>query len=127
MCRSTTRGKPELYELHISDSSSYQHVCVLWLFPRKRKPALLQFTQGALGTNTMNLQVPLGSYPGRGVSLPINLNYSSKVWRLGFIRSIYYTYGGSNSVAEAIYSEYATAGWTTSLDVPILEWPKQSD
>src|SRR5258705_4272766 len=86
-----------------------------------------QFTQGSTGTNTMSLQVPLGSYPGRGVSLPINLNYSSKVWRLGFIKSIYYTYGGSNAVAEAIYSEYATAGWTTSLDVPIVEWPKQDD
>jgi len=86
-----------------------------------------QFTQGATGTNTMSLQVPLGSYPGRGVNLPINLNYSSKVWRLGFMRSIYYTYGGSNSVAEAIYSEYATAGWTTSLDVPIVEWPKYND
>jgi len=59
--------------------------------------------------------------------LPINLNYSSKVWRLGFIKSVYYTYGGSNSVAEAIYSEYGTAGWTTSLDVPVIEWPKQND
>jgi RHS repeat-associated protein len=86
-----------------------------------------QFTQGSSGTNTMSLQVPLGALPGRGVSLPINLNYSSKVWRLGFIKSVYYTYGGSNSVAEAIYSEYATAGWTTSLDVPIVEWPKQND
>lgn len=86
-----------------------------------------QFTQGSSGTNTMSLQVPLGGLPGRGVSLPINLNYSSKVWRLGFIKSVYYTYGGSNSVAEAIYSEYATAGWTTSLDVPIVEWPKQND
>jgi RHS repeat-associated protein len=75
----------------------------------------------------MTFQVPLGSYPGRGVSLPINLNYSSKVWRLGFIKSVYYTYGGSNAVAEAIYSEYATAGWTTSLDVPIVEWPKLND
>ena len=77
-----------------------------------------QFTQGETGTNTMSLQVPLGNYPGRGVSLPINLNYSSKVWRLGFIRSIHYDYAGTNSVAEAIYSEFATAGWTTSLDVP---------
>ena len=86
-----------------------------------------QFTQGSSGTNTMSLQVPLGALPGRGVSLPINLNYSSKVWRLGFIKSIHYNYAGSNSVAEAIYSEYATAGWTTSLDVPVVEWPKQND
>jgi RHS repeat-associated protein len=86
-----------------------------------------EFTQGSPGANTMSLQVPLGSYPGRGLSLPINLNYSSRVWRLGFIKTIYYTYGGSNPLAEAIYSEYATAGWTTSLDVPLVEWPKQND
>lgn len=85
------------------------------------------FTQGESGTNTMTLQVPLGSYPGRGVSLPSNLNYSSKVWRLGFIGRIYYNSAGHNSIAEAIYSEYATAGWTTSLDVPVIEWPKQND
>jgi RHS repeat-associated protein len=85
------------------------------------------FTQGESGINTMSLQVPLGSYPGRGVSLPINLNYSSKVWRLGFIGRIYYNSAGHNSLAEAIYSEYAMAGWTTSLDVPLVEWPKQND
>ena len=86
-----------------------------------------QFTQGENGTNTMTFQVPLGSMPGRGVSLPINLNYNSRVWRLGFSKRIYYTYGGYNSLAEAIYSEYATAGWTTSLDIPIVEWPKAND
>jgi hypothetical protein len=85
------------------------------------------FSQGETGTNTMSLQVPLGSYPGRGVSLPINLNYSSKDSRLGYLRRIYYVYGGSNTLAEAIYSEYATAGWTTSLDVPVIEWPKYTD
>jgi YD repeat-containing protein len=29
--------------------------------------------------------------------------------------------------AEAIYAEHSTAGWTTSLDVPEIEWPKQND
>jgi YD repeat-containing protein len=86
-----------------------------------------QFTQGQTGTNTMTFQVPLGSMPGRGTSLPINLNYNSRVWRLGFAKRIYWTYGGYNSLAEAIYSEYATAGWTTSLDVPVVEWPKNND
>jgi hypothetical protein len=86
-----------------------------------------EFTQGTSGTNTMTFQVPLGTYPGRGLSLPVNLNYSSKVWRLGYIKRIYYVYGGSNQLAEAIYSEFGTAGWTTSLDVPVIEWPKQND
>ena len=86
-----------------------------------------QFTQGTPGTNTMTLQIPLGSMPGRGINLPINLNYTSKVWRLGFLQTRYWTPNGKNSVAEAIYSEYATAGWTTSLDVPVVEWPKNLD
>jgi len=86
-----------------------------------------QFTQGNPGTNTMTFQIPLGSFPGRGVDLPLNLNYNSKVWRVGFIKTRYWTPNGKNSVAEAIYSEFATAGWTTSLDVPVVEWPKTMD
>lgn len=86
-----------------------------------------QFTQGTSGTNTMTFQIPLGSFPGRGVDLPLNLNYSSKVWRIGFLKSRYWTPNGKNSVAEAIYSEFATAGWTTSLDVPVVDWPKVQD
>jgi RHS repeat-associated protein len=86
-----------------------------------------QFTQGTPGTNIMTCQIPLGSFPGRGVDLPLNLNYTSKVWRIGFIRSRYWTPNGKNAVAEAIYSEFATAGWTTSLDVPVVEWPKVQD
>lgn len=31
------------------------------------------------------------------------------------------------SVTEAIYGEHSTAGWTTSLDVPKSEWPRQND
>src|ERR1051325_3979755 len=86
-----------------------------------------QFTQGNPGTNTMTFQVPLGSFPGRGVDLPLNLNYSSKVWRIGFLKSRYWTPNGKNAVAEAIYSEFATSGWTTSLDVRSVEWPKVQD
>lgn len=86
-----------------------------------------QFTQGTPGTNTMTFEIPLGSFPGRGIDLPLNLKYNSKVWRIGFLRSRYWTPNGKNSVAEAIYSEFATAGWTTSLDVPVVEWPKAQD
>lgn len=86
-----------------------------------------QFTQGKPGTNIMTFQIPLGSFPGRGVNLPLQLNYNSKVWRIGFLKSRYWTPNGKNSVAEAIYSEYATAGWTTSLDIPVVEWPKVGD
>jgi RHS repeat-associated protein len=75
----------------------------------------------------MTFEIPLGSFPGRGIDLPLNLKYNSKVWRIGFLRSRYWTPNGKNSVAEAIYSEFATAGWTTSLDVPVVEWPKVQD
>lgn len=37
-------------------------------------------------TLAMEMQIPLGSYPGRGLSLPINLSYSSKLWRMKYIR-----------------------------------------
>src|SRR4029079_17618105 len=86
-----------------------------------------QYTQGTPDTNTMTLQIPLGSMPGRGINLPIKLNYNSKVWRLGFLQTRYWTPNGKNSVAEAIYSEFATGGWTSSLDVPIVEWPRNLD
>ena len=88
----------------------------------------IQFTQGSVGSGLDNtVQVSLWTYPGRGAaSLPITLNYSSRVWRIGHLKTVnnqsYY-----QSIAEAIYSEYATAGWRTSLDLPIIEWPKSDD
>jgi RHS repeat-associated protein len=100
-----------------------------WSTPVRAQTA--EFTQANKGSNTMTMQVPLGSYPGRGVSLPINLNYSSQgLWRIGFLNSVYvnvYGYQIRRSVAEAIYAEHSTAGWTTSLNVPEVEWPKQND
>jgi hypothetical protein len=76
--------------------------------------------------------VPLSNYPGRGINLPITLHYSSSgLWRIGFINSVYANvpeYGSvRRSVTEAIYAEHSTAGWTTSLDAPKVEWPKQND
>lgn len=88
----------------------------------------VQFTQGGGGSSLDNaIQIPITSYPGRGgASLPITLYYSSKVWRVGYIKTVHVG-ALPQSVAEAIYSEYATAGWTTSLDLPTVQWPKQDD
>jgi len=90
-----------------------------------------EFTQGNKTSNAVSLEVSLGNYPGRGISLPINLHYSTQgLWRIGFMNSVYAnTYVGQvrQSVTEAIYDEYSTAGWTTSLDVPKVEWPKLND
>lgn len=90
-----------------------------------------EFTQNTAGNNAMTLQVPLANYPGRGVSLPVTLNYSTRgLWRIGFINSVYvnvYGYQIRRSVTEAIYAEHSTGGWTTSLNVPKVEWPKSND
>jgi RHS repeat-associated protein len=90
-----------------------------------------EFTQNTKGSNAMTMQVPLANYPGRGVGLPVTLHYStSGLWRIGFINSVSENIGGYpvlQPVAEAIYAEHSTAGWTTSLDVPEIEWPKQND
>jgi RHS repeat-associated protein len=79
----------------------------------------------------MTLQVPLASYPGRGISLPVTLHYSTQgLWRIGFINSTTESVGGVPVVqpnAEAIYAEHSTAGWKTSLDIPEIEWPKLND
>jgi hypothetical protein len=48
-----------------------------------------EFTQNKGNSNVVELEVPLGNYPGRGVSLPVSLRYSSgNLWRIGFINSI---------------------------------------
>jgi RHS repeat-associated protein len=85
-----------------------------------------EFTQSSKDSNTMTMQVPLGGHPGRGASLPISLYYSSKLWRIGFIKTVKLQ-GAPRGAAEAIYAEHSMAGWTTSLNVPKVEWPKNND
>jgi RHS repeat-associated protein len=88
----------------------------------------VEFTQNRRISHAMTLEVPLTSYPGRGVSMPVTLRYSTGgLWRIGFNRSIPMGSSVWNSVNEAIYAEHSTAGWTTSLDVPKVEWPRQND
>src|SRR6266545_2016277 len=90
-----------------------------------------EFTQNTGGATGVTVDVPLGNYQGRGISLPVTLHYSSRgVWRIGFLNDIPVTVNGypiHRSVAEAIYAEHSTAGWTTSLDVPKIEWPRPND
>jgi YD repeat-containing protein len=95
----------------------------------------VQFTQGGVGSGLENtISIPIASNPGRGgASLPVTLNYSSRVWRIGYIKTVtgsepsLYPVTGRRAVAEALYSEHSAAGWTTSLDPPRLEWPKPND
>ncbi|HEY0169933.1 MAG TPA: RHS repeat-associated core domain-containing protein [Pyrinomonadaceae bacterium] len=95
----------------------------------------VQFTQGGVGSGLENtINIPIASPPGRGAAnLPLTLHYSSKLWRIGFVKIVsgnepsLYPVFGRRATAEAIYAEHSAAGWTTSLDPPKLEWPKSGD
>ena len=87
-----------------------------------------EFTQNMGGSHAMTIEVPLADYPGRGIGLPVTLRYSTGgLWRVGFINTVPLGQSVRRSVTEAIYAEHSTAGWTTSLDVPKIEWPRQND
>jgi len=90
-----------------------------------------EFTQNSKNSHEMSVEVPLANYPGRGDGLPVTLSYSSDgLWRIGFINSVQALVQGfpiRRSVTEAIYAEHSTSGWTTSLDPPKVEWPRQND
>lgn len=67
----------------------------------------------------LSLQVPLAEYPGRGVSLPVSLRFSSKLWRISFLDHFQTTI--TKTRTEGKFAEGSIAGWTTSLDIPWLE------
>jgi hypothetical protein len=72
----------------------------------------------------MEIDIPLGSYPGRGINVPISLSYSSKLWRMEYTHSDPggIITGGCRAINSARYSENSASGWTTSLAVPYIEY-----
>lgn len=73
----------------------------------------------------MNFSVTLANYPGRQVSLPVTLNYSSKVWRLrntGTIEGML----GIYTHTKPMFAEHSVAGWTTTIDEPYFEYTPQA-
>lgn len=95
-------------------------------FLNARAQENIQFSQGKVEEGMNNsINIPLMSYKGRGISLPIALSYSSNVWRIDHINTV--VNYGQQSMTQTIYSEYATAGWKTSLDIPVIEFPKYTD
>jgi RHS repeat-associated protein len=71
----------------------------------------------------LNINVPLAGYPSRGsTSLPISLSYSSKQWRIDFYQSYLNLWGESRTESYPKFSEWAKAGWTSSMDLPVIEW-----
>ncbi len=75
----------------------------------------------------LSIDVPIGSYQGRGgTSLPINLSYASKQWRIAYEESWMSNGGLLRTESIPMFSEWAKSGWTTSADIPIIEWTGQS-
>jgi RHS repeat-associated protein len=102
-------------------------ICVLSVLLRVHGQSA-EFTQNTGSGHDVTFHVPLANYPGRGVSMPVKLTYSTRgLWRVGFINSVPMGSSVWRAVTEAIYAEHSTAGWTTSLDVPKVEWPRQND
>lgn len=82
---------------------------------------------GRVNASTLGMEfnLPLGSYPGRGVNVPISLNYSSKLWRAEYVHHTPIPgggYGGCRAVMKLEFSENSASGWTTSLATPYIEY-----
>jgi RHS repeat-associated protein len=71
----------------------------------------------------LSIEVPIANYPGRGgLSMPISLSYSSKQWRIDFEESWMSNGGLLRTESIPMFSEWAKAGWTTSADIPVIDW-----
>ncbi len=73
----------------------------------------------------MEIDIPFGGYTGRGINVPINLSYSSKLWRMdsdGFQPVAGGNYSSCYANYLARYAEESAAGWTSSLAVPFIEY-----
>jgi hypothetical protein len=71
----------------------------------------------------MEISIPLVSFPGRGISIPVNLSYSSKVWRLQYIRTDPAVNSPScQTINLPKYAETTASGWTSSLGFAYIEY-----
>lgn len=71
----------------------------------------------------LSIEVPIAGYPGRGgTSVPINLSYSSKQWRIDFYDSWLAGEGSPRTESRPKFSEWAKGGWTSSADIPAIDW-----
>jgi hypothetical protein len=69
----------------------------------------------------MSFSLTVGNYAGRGPSLPVTLNYGSKLWRIKYLYGYTLTIQNyTRSIPE--FSERSVAGWTLSLDAPYIEF-----
>jgi hypothetical protein len=66
-------------------------------------------------TGALQMQIPLGEYRGRGeASLPVVLNYSSKLWNIKYISTAACS-GEPVSAYRGDHSKGSASGWTSTL------------
>jgi hypothetical protein len=76
----------------------------------------------------LSIEVPIAGYPGRGgTSVPINLSYSSKQWRIDFYDTFLSGTGSPRTESRPRFSEWAKGGWTSSADIPAIDWIGHSE
>jgi RHS repeat-associated protein len=86
-----------------------------------------QTLRGTGGVNpstlAMEFNVPLSSYPGRGINIPVGLSYSSKVWRMEF-NNLAPIPNSNNckSIYKATFGENSASGWTSSMGAAYVEY-----
>ena len=74
----------------------------------------------------MEMSIPIGAYPGRGISIPVSISYSSKVWRMEYngMEMIGGTANNQGCFSKNIptYSENSASGWTSSMGIAYVEY-----
>lgn len=76
-------------------------------------------------THDTELELPLTEIPGRGMTIPVTLFYSSANWRFKEVIGDTSPSSAENNCSRVIrplFSERAASGWTTSLDAPVIEY-----
>ena len=74
-------------------------------------------------TLAMEMNVPLGDFPGRaGNSLPVSFDYSSKLWQFKTDGLIPKPGGGTRTNLVPIYARRTAAGWSSSLATPQIDF-----
>jgi hypothetical protein len=82
---------------------------------------------GRVNASTLGMEfdLPVGSYSGRGINVPIGLSYSSKVWRIENTRSEPLSGLGPDTciaINEARYAKDSASGWTNSMQEAYVEY-----
>jgi RHS repeat-associated protein len=76
----------------------------------------------------MTIKLPLATYPGRGMGLPISLSYSSKLWRVKYSTTqMTDDYGNGNGTPSryllyAAFAENTHNGWNSNFEMPWVEF-----